>query len=522
MTCTEATCAIPVRMPGSDATQRGSLADLRANALRRAKPPVILRGVIALTPSISAPEGTSCGCGPSCGCAPCQAQWGGDHDHAHDHDTIDAEPIQSVGMDPITSQMVGYPRGFNTMVEGRNLAAERAVNAALLPEVAAVVPSAGARAPKSVIARGSMSSSAQSTPTPAEGNLTAEQIANYQRKLTLLGFTGDCGLTGRPLAADGVIGSSTRAAVRAFQKSAGLAVDGVLWPQTRSAIDARWGDRPATDADVVVAYDDLRHRQSFASFQAASLAPSGDARPPWAMSYTPAQWSALGPYAREAARLLHTARGVSPSGSVQSVRILPWDMLSNEERAQLLAAARSVSPSGVVLPTWAASTYSQQQWDELQPSQRAALEQQHADAVAAAQPGQGWTLANSLITAGTNIFATVMSNDTQRQLEQLRQQSAAGNAAAQAELQRFIQASNERIANLTLEAQRLRSSGGDATQAQALADALRAMQTGNNSQVDALREELRRSQQAQQGSNSTLLLGMGAIGVAALFLLRKK
>lgn len=563
MTCTEATCAIPVRMPGSDATQRGSLADLRANSLRRAKPPVILRGVIALTPSISAPEGTSCGCattcgsscgggcGPSCGCGPCRARWGGEIEPR----AIDAEPIQSVGMDPITSQMVGYPRGFNTMVEGRNLAAERALGDAPPVDAAAVVPSAGVKSPgssKMILARGAMAQGATGGQPggsyPAEGGLTSEGIADIQRKLTLLGFTGDCGYTNRPLAADGVIGNSTRLAVRAFQRAQGLAVDGTLWPQTQSAIHAAWGNRPATDADIAVAYDALHQKQSLGMAQAAAsftqysgVGPSGDVRPPWAMSYTPAQWSALGPSGREAARVMHAARSrgsmpTAPSGALaaplRAVPTIPWDMLSPADRQVLLDAAASrvgIAPSGVTLPPWAASAYSQQEWDTMGPERRIALiREREGEAAAAeqrrreAEPGAGWGLVNSLVTAGTNIFNTVMSNDTQRQLAQLREASAAGNAEAQRELARFTQESNERIANLTLEASRLRASGGDATQTQMLADVLRNMQTGNSGQVDTLRAELARMQQQQGGGNTTLLLGAGAVGLAALFLLRKK
>ena len=123
MTCTEATCSVPVRMPSGETTP-GSIADVRATVLRRAPRSVILRGAISITPSISAPEGSSCGCGtgcgsscdggcgPSCGCAACRARWGGEGAFS----VIDDTPIQSIWMDPITAQMVGYPRGFNTMV----------------------------------------------------------------------------------------------------------------------------------------------------------------------------------------------------------------------------------------------------------------------------------------------------------------------------------------------------------------------------------------------------------------------
>lgn len=619
MTCTEATCSVPVRMPSGE-TSRGSIADVRATVLRRAPRSVILRGAISITPSISAPEGSSCGCstgcggesscdggcGPSCGCGPCRARWGGEGEPG----VIDDAPIQTVGMDPITAQMVGYPRGFNTMVEGRNLAAARAEG--LAPEVAvAVVPSAGPQKPgratggsllgpvffpgqnqhpivtqandpvpafvthavgmapkwapvrpsggmrapkqqKNIIARGAMGAmgSSASQGYPAEGGLTPEGIADIQRKLTLLGFTGDCGYTNRPLAADGVIGNSTRLAVRAFQRAQGLAVDGTLWPQTQSAIHAAWGNRPATDADIAVAYDALHQKQSFDMAQAAAsftqysgVGPSGDARPPWAMSYTPTQWAALGPSAREAARVMHAARGrgampAAPSGALaappQAVRAVPWDMLTAEERQRLFDAAMSrsgISPSGAALPAWAASAYSQSEWDALGAERRIALIREREGAVAAeearrreAEPGAGWGLANTLITTAAGIFNTVMNNDAQAELARIRAAADAGNAAARTELERFTLASNERIANLLAEASRNNASGnsGNNTQLTAMVDALRAMQSGNTSQLDAAREELRRSQ-AAQSSNTTMMVGAAAaVGIAALFLLRKK
>jgi len=51
-----------------------------------------------------------------------------------------------------------------------------------------------------------------------------------QRRLNELGF--NCG------AVDGSFGSKTLSAVRAFQKSRGLAVDGVVGPKTRAALNA--------------------------------------------------------------------------------------------------------------------------------------------------------------------------------------------------------------------------------------------------------------------------------------------
>lgn len=562
MTCTEATCSVPVRMPSGE-TSRGSIADVRATVLRRAPRSVILRGAISITPSISAPEGSSCGCstgcggesscdggcGPSCGCGPCRARWGGEGEPG----VIDDAPIQTVGMDPITAQMVGYPRGFNTMVEGRSLAAARAEG--LAPEVAvAVVPSGGMRAPKqqkNIIARGAMGAmgAPASQGYPAEGGLTPEGIADIQRKLTLLGFPGDCGYTNRPLAADGVIGNSTRLAVRAFQRAQGLAVDGTLWPQTQAAIHAAWGNRPATDADIAVAYDALYQKQSADMAQAAAsftqysgVGPSGDARPPYAMSYTAAQWSALGPNAREAARVMHAARSrgampAAPSGALaapqRSTPTIPWDMLSPADRQVLLDAAASrvgIAPSGVTLPPWAASAYSQQEWDAMGPERRIALiREREGEAAAAeqrrreAEPGAGWGLVNSLVTAGTNIFNTVMSNENQQELARIRAAADAGNAAARAEMDRFTRESNNRIAELLAEASRNTASGNsnNNTQITAMVEALRGMQNGNTSQVDAARAELARAQ--QQNQSNMMMFGLAAVaGLGALFLLRKK
>lgn len=563
MSCTEASCSIPVRMPGGE-TARGSIADVRATVLRRAPRSVILRGAISITPSISAPEGTSCGCstgcggesscgggcGPSCGCGPCRARWGGESDPG----VIDDSPIQTVGMDPITAQMVGYPRGYNSMVEGRNRAAERAEGIGPQPEVAAVVPSGGMRAPKqgkTIIARGAMGAmgSPASQGYPAEGGLTPDGIADLQRKLTLLGFTGDCGYTNRPLAADGVIGNSTRLAVRAFQRAQGLAVDGTLWPQTQAAIHAAWGNRPATDADIAMAYDALYQKQSADMAQAAAsftqysgVGPSGDARPPYAMSYTAAQWSALGPNAREAARVMHAARSrgampAAPSGALaapqRSTPTIPWDMLSPADRQVLLDAAASrvgIAPSGVTLPPWAASAYSQQEWDAMGPERRIALiREREGEAAAAeqrrreAEPGAGWGLVNSLVTAGTNIFNTVMSNENQQELARIRAAADAGNAAARAEMDRFTRESNNRIAELLAEASRNTASGNsnNNTQITAMVEALRGMQNGNTSQVDAARAELARAQ--QQNQSNMMMFGLAAVaGLGAIVLLRKK
>ena len=43
--------------------------------------------------------------------------------------------------------------------------------------------------------------------------------------------------------ADGIFGKNTEAAVKAFQKSAGLTVDGIAWPQTLDRLESKWESR---------------------------------------------------------------------------------------------------------------------------------------------------------------------------------------------------------------------------------------------------------------------------------------
>ncbi len=59
--------------------------------------------------------------------------------------------------------------------------------------------------------------------------MKGEAVADLQRRLTALGY---------PLAADGVFGAATRAAVQRFQADAGLDVDGIVGPRTTEAIAA--------------------------------------------------------------------------------------------------------------------------------------------------------------------------------------------------------------------------------------------------------------------------------------------
>lgn len=74
------------------------------------------------------------------------------------------------------------------------------------------------------------------TPTPDRPTLRkgskGEWVTVLQTKLSMLGYDlGPCGI-------DGDYGKSTVAAVKAFQKDAGLTVDGVCGPKTWAALDA--------------------------------------------------------------------------------------------------------------------------------------------------------------------------------------------------------------------------------------------------------------------------------------------
>lgn len=69
-------------------------------------------------------------------------------------------------------------------------------------------------------------------PTPAGNNLRTgsrgEAVAQLQRDLSRLGY---------PLAADGVFGAKTEAAVKRFQREHNLTADGIVGPKTRAAIE---------------------------------------------------------------------------------------------------------------------------------------------------------------------------------------------------------------------------------------------------------------------------------------------
>lgn len=71
------------------------------------------------------------------------------------------------------------------------------------------------------------------TTPPASGNLQngsrGAAVAGLQRDLTRLGY---------PLAADGIFGDKTDAAVRRFQRDHNLTVDGIVGPRTKAAIAA--------------------------------------------------------------------------------------------------------------------------------------------------------------------------------------------------------------------------------------------------------------------------------------------
>ena len=84
-------------------------------------------------------------------------------------------------------------------------------------------------------------------PEPAEPerrtlrtNCRGEDVKQLQEKLTELGYN--------PGTADGIFGSRTCAAVKSFQADRGLAADGVVGPLTRAALDAA---KPADPVEIV-------------------------------------------------------------------------------------------------------------------------------------------------------------------------------------------------------------------------------------------------------------------------------
>lgn len=90
-------------------------------------------------------------------------------------------------------------------------------------------------------------------------------------------------------------------------------------------------------------------------------------------------------------------------------------------------------------------------------------------------------------------------------------------------MDRFTRESNNRIAELLAEASRNTASGNsnNNTQITAMVEALRGMQNGNTSQVDAARAELARAQ--QQNQSNMMMFGLAAVaGLGAIVLLRKK
>lgn len=70
--------------------------------------------------------------------------------------------------------------------------------------------------------------------TPIDETIDLQTVEGIQRALIALGFD--------PGAVDGVAGSQTREAVKAFQDSVGLTADGVVGPQTRAALASALDD----------------------------------------------------------------------------------------------------------------------------------------------------------------------------------------------------------------------------------------------------------------------------------------
>ncbi|QAY64411.1 murein L,D-transpeptidase [Xylanimonas allomyrinae] len=120
------------------------------------------------------------------------------------------------------------------------------------PEATPEVPAADAPTPE---ATPPVTPPPAETPEPTEPpapqyvthGSTGPEVLALQQRLQELGY----GLVDP----DGVYGSSTRQAVWAFQKAAGLGRDGVIGPQTQAALDAGYRPTPRSTSGHVVEID---------------------------------------------------------------------------------------------------------------------------------------------------------------------------------------------------------------------------------------------------------------------------
>jgi len=599
MSCTTASCTVPVRLPSGDAVGN-SLADLRvaASMRRKGKATALLVRVPVGASGISAPEGTedaaACGCsaahdgpsasgcggdgcGPSCGCGPCKAQYG------------NAEPVATT----ITAMSLGYPAGPAAMLAARargNLArAELARKVAAEIKAEEVAPSAGPgweRAMREsgsypartvvllgltpgarVYADGIMGQDITSLPTPTG------DAAQWIERPTLEGTAVNAWTFGTP---DGTSSLFVRTpdgevyTVRLPTLNAGLPASGRvttinMLPMIAARATSRGRMTVAERIDALAKPWDSPTVSAYGLATMPSGAPHG---------YAPGQWNAMSAQTREAARLMDLAR---PSGAL-SAPVRRWDQLSDTERVILLRAAGDraranalgLAPSGLLTapPEARALGYNDMSWSALGEAQRTAIlagQQAQSDAPpawavsagitpatwrtmtpaareaarqSANAPGQGWAVANGIITGATGIVNSVLAGDLQRQLAQIAASAQVGVAQQQAAAANFVAQSNQRIAELQLAAAQAAAQGAPAQAAQfqsaiaAVQQAQTAAQNQNQQNMSALSTtlaQLAQNQQNQQnqprpsdGGISPTMLGLGALGLGAVYLVTRK
>lgn len=568
MACTTATCTIPIRLPDDSGIGNTTVSAARVALGRNGNRIGRRLGRVSAGPrSIATPEGHDCGCGPSCGCDPCQAAHHGDG-------TDDGAPAfeGTLSANKITAQMMGSPQGLAALGEGRKRASELADEGVATafggdkPEEATSPSGAVATRASFATPRGAVSllgvrkalrrgtAKAEEMVAVAEGrydverDLTDADIHVVQMTLRDGGFSGNCGFVGLPLAVDGYLGPSTRMAIRQFQQRQGLAVDGVLWPQTRNALRdfANRQAAPRLSRDEREAEEATRIARNAAmapAYDPQATKPSGmivSERPMWAMGYTDAQWAAMNPQTRDAARAMHAAGGHRPAGAVNAPRMIPtrpWNELSPEDRASLVAGAARflpvgtpmLGPAGVVLPPWAASTYSQAQWDEMSAERRASLQAAEDERVRAGRPDQGWAFGGAILQAGSQIAAAFINGETQREVARLQQAIASGQQNAQVEIAAFTARTNQEIARLQAETARDPNVAAANAQMVAALQAAQAAASGNQAAQMQFQQQMMAMQQqaqaAQAQSSRNMMIGVGAVGLlgfGAYILTQKK
>src|SRR4029077_16644841 len=134
---------------------------------------------------------------------------------------------------------------------------------------------------------------------------------DVQTALNELGFHGANGL---PLTVDGILGTNSTFAVKAFQTAHALSVDGIPGPITKAALTAALANAGNPTAAAVVAYDNAVAAPS--GVQAVHVPPTPTA-PAMTLHTTPSGGTTVKPYGTPASAIsqLAQATGAKPTAA---------------------------------------------------------------------------------------------------------------------------------------------------------------------------------------------------------------